>query len=167
MEVGRLPAGLMEAVAEHLSDLEEATRKRLGDPEDPLLVSVRSGAAVSMPGMMDTVLNLGLNDTAVAGLARRTGDERFAYDSYRRFIQMFGDIVLKIRHEKFEEALETIKEKRGVEEDPELDAGDLKELVETYKGLVEAEADRFRTIPPSSSSLRYGRSLTPGATIGP
>jgi pyruvate,orthophosphate dikinase len=114
IEVGRLPAGLMEALAEHLSDLEEATRKRLGDPEDPLLVSVPSGAAVSMPGMMDTVLNLGLNDAAVAGLARCTGDERFAHDSYRRFIQMFGDIVLKIRHEKFEEALRTIKEKRGV-----------------------------------------------------
>jgi pyruvate,orthophosphate dikinase len=142
MEAGELPAGLMESVAEHLGELEKATGKRLGDPEDPLLVSVRSGAAVSMPGMMDTVLNLGLNDTAVAGLARRTEDERFAHDSYRRFIQMFGDIVLKFPHEKFEEALEAVKGRRGVEEDPELDAGDLKELVQTYKGIVEAGTGR-------------------------
>jgi pyruvate,orthophosphate dikinase len=96
-----------------------------------------------MPGMMDTVLNLGLNDAAVAGLARRTGDERFAYDSYRRFIQMFGDIVLKIPHERFEEALEILKGERGVEEVPQLDAADLKELVNVYKEIVEAEADRL------------------------
>jgi pyruvate,orthophosphate dikinase len=141
-EAGRLSAGLMESVAEYLEVLEGVTGKRLGDSEDPLLVSVRSGAAVSMPGMMDTVLNLGLNDAAVAGLARRTGDERFAYDSYRRFIQMFGDIVLKIPHERFEEALEILKEERGVEEDPQLEAADLKELVNVYKEIVEAEADR-------------------------
>jgi pyruvate,orthophosphate dikinase len=141
-EAGRLPAGLMESVAEHLEDLEGLASKRLGDPRDPLLVSVRSGAAVSMPGMMDTVLNLGLNDAAVVGLARCTGDERFAHDSYRRFIQMFGDIVLKIPRERFEEALETLKEERGVEEDPQLEAADLKELVKVYKRIVEAEADR-------------------------
>ncbi|HSK82969.1 MAG TPA: pyruvate, phosphate dikinase [Rubrobacter sp.] len=139
-EAGRLSAGLMESVAEYLEVLEEVTGKRLGDSDNPLLVSVRSGAAVSMPGMMDTVLNLGLNDAAVAGLARRTGDERFAYDSYRRFIQMFGDIVLKIPHERFEEALEILKEERGVEEDPQLEAADLKELVNVYKEIVEAEA---------------------------
>ncbi len=139
---GKLPAGLMESVAEHLKDLEEVTGKRLGDSQDPLLVSVRSGAAVSMPGMMDTVLNLGLDDAAVVGLARRTGDERFAYDSYRRFIQMFGDIVLKIPHERFEEALGALKEGRGVEEDPQLEVADLEELVKVYKGLVGAEADR-------------------------
>ncbi len=141
-EAGRLSAGLMESVAEYLEVLEGVTGKRLGDSDNPLLVSVRSGAAVSMPGMMDTVLNLGLNDAAVAGLARRTGDERFAYDSYRRFIQMFGDIVLKIPHERFEEALEILKEERGVEEDPQLEAADLKELVNVYKEIVEAEADR-------------------------
>ena len=141
-EAGRLSAGLMESVAEYLEVLEGVTGKRLGDSDDPLLVSVRSGAAVSMPGMMDTVLNLGLNDAAVAGLARRTGDERFAYDSYRRFIQMFGDIVLKIPHERFEEALEILKEERGVEEDPQLEAADLKELVNVYKEIVESEADR-------------------------
>ncbi|HZY65808.1 MAG TPA: pyruvate, phosphate dikinase [Rubrobacteraceae bacterium] len=141
-ETGSLPERLMEAVAEHLKDLEGTTGKRLGDAADPLLVSVRSGAAASMPGMMDTVLNLGLGDDAVSGLARRTGDERFAYDAYRRFIQMFGDIVLKIPHKRFEEALRSLKEKRGVEEDPQLQAADLKELVEVYKGIVEAEADR-------------------------
>ena len=141
-EAGRLSAGLMESVAEYLEVLEGVTGKRLGDSDNPLLVSVRSGAAVSMPGMMDTVLNLGLNDAAVAGLARRTGDERFAYDSYRRFIQMFGDIVFKIPHERFEEALEILKEERGVEEDPQLEAADLKELVNVYKEIVEAEADR-------------------------
>jgi pyruvate, orthophosphate dikinase len=141
-EAGRLSAGLMESVAEYLEVLEGVTSKRLGDSDNPLLVSVRSGAAVSMPGMMDTVLNLGLNDAAVAGLARRTGDERFAYDSYRRFIQMFGDIVLKIPHERFEEALEILKEERGVEEDPQLEAADLKELVNVYKEIVEAEAAR-------------------------
>ena len=141
-EAGRLSAGLMESVAEYLEVLEGVTGKRLGDSDNPLLVSVRSGAAVSMPGMMDTVLNLGLNDAAVAGLARRTGDERFAYDSYRRFIQMFGDIVLKIPHERFEEALEILKEERGVEEDPQLEAADLKELVNVYKEIVKAEADR-------------------------
>jgi pyruvate,orthophosphate dikinase len=141
-EAGRLSAGLMESVAEYLEVLEGVTGKRLGDSDNPLLVSVRSGAAVSMPGMMDTVLNLGLNDAAVAGLARRTGDERFAYDSYRRFIQMFGDIVLKIPHERFQEALEILKEERGVEEDPQLEAADLKELVNVYKEIVEAEAAR-------------------------
>jgi pyruvate, orthophosphate dikinase len=141
-EAGRLSAGLMESVAEYLEVLEGVTGKRLGDSDDPLLVSVRSGAAVSMPGMMDTVLNLGLNDAAVDGLARRTGDERFAYDSYRRFIQMFGDIVLKIPHDRFEEALEILKEERGVEEDPQLEAADLKELVNVYKEIVEAEAAR-------------------------
>jgi pyruvate, orthophosphate dikinase len=141
-EAGRLSAGLMESVTEYLEVLEEVTGKRLGDSDNPLLVSVRSGAAVSMPGMMDTVLNLGLNDAAVAGLARRTGDERFAYDSHRRFIQMFGDIVLKIPHERFEEALEILKEERGVEEDPQLEAADLKELVNVYKEIVESEADR-------------------------
>ncbi len=141
-EAGRLSAGLMESVAEYLEVLEGVTSKRLGDSDNPLLVSVRSGASVSMPGMMDTVLNLGLNDAAVAGLARRTGDERFAYDSYRRFIQMFGDIVLKIPHERFEEALEILKEERGVEEDPQLEAADLQELVNVYKEIVESEADR-------------------------
>ncbi len=139
---GRLPAGLMESVAGRLGDLEEISGKRLGDTEDPLLVSVRSGAAASMPGMMDTVLNLGLGDAAVVGLARRVGDERFAYDSYRRFIHMFGDIVLKIPHGRFEGALGSLKEERGVEEDPQLEPADLEELVRIYKGIVEEETGR-------------------------
>ncbi|MCA1738305.1 MAG: pyruvate, phosphate dikinase, partial [Actinobacteria bacterium] len=142
LEAGELPDGLMESVTEYLGELEEATGKRFGDPEDPLLVSVRSGAAVSMPGMMDTVLNLGLNDTAVEGLTRRTEDERFARDSYRRFIQMFGDIVLDIEGDKFEEALDDLKRERGVEEDTDLSAEDLEELIDTYKEIVEKEADR-------------------------
>ncbi|MCA1729895.1 MAG: pyruvate, phosphate dikinase, partial [Actinobacteria bacterium] len=133
MEAGDLPDGLMESVTEYLGDLEENTGKRLGDPEDPLLVSVRSGAPVSMPGMMDTVLNLGLNDTAVEGLVHRTGDERFARDSYRRFIQMFGDIVLDIEGEEFEKALDDLKRERGVEEDTDLSAEDLGKLIDTYK----------------------------------
>ena len=142
MEAGEMPESLMESVTEYLGELEDATGKHLGDSEDPLLVSVRSGAAASMPGMMDTVLNLGLNDTAVEGLAHRTGDERFARDSYRRFIQMFGDIVLKVDQEKFEDALENLKEERGVEEDPDLGAGDLARLIDTYKRIVEEEAER-------------------------
>ena len=93
-----MPEGLMDEVAASLSALESAMGKRLGDPDDPLLVSVRSGAAFSMPGMMDTVLNLGMNDASVIGLAKQTGNERFAYDSYRRFVQMFGKIVLDSRH---------------------------------------------------------------------
>jgi pyruvate,orthophosphate dikinase len=142
MGAEEMPEGLMESVTEYLGELEDATGKRLGDSEDPLLVSVRSGASVSMPGMMDTVLNLGLNDTAVEGLAWRTGDERFARDSYRRFIQMFGDIVLKVDHEKFEEALDKLKKERGVEEDPDLDADELVGLIDTYKWIVEEEAGR-------------------------
>ena len=142
LEAGEMPDGLMESVTEYLDELEEATGKRLGDSEDPLLVSVRSGAAASMPGMMDTVLNLGLNDTAARGLARRTDDERFARDSYRRFIQMFGDIVLKVDQEKFEDALNDLKEERGVEEDPDLSADDLDGLIGTYKRIVEEEAER-------------------------
>jgi pyruvate, orthophosphate dikinase len=142
MEADEMPEGLMESVTKYLGELEEATGKRLGDSEDPLLVSVRSGAAASMPGMMDTVLNLGLNDSAVDGLARRTGDERFARDSYRRFIQMFGDIVLGIDHDKFGQAFDELKEERGVEEDTELDTDDLDGLIGTYKRIVEEEAGR-------------------------
>ena len=142
MDAGEMPESLMESVAEYLGELEESTGKRLGDSEDPLLVSVRSGAAASMPGMMDTVLNLGLNDTAVEGLAHRTDDERFARDSYRRFIQMFGEIVLGVDQEKFEDALDDLKRERGVEEDPDLSAGDLEGLIDTYKRIVEEEAER-------------------------
>jgi pyruvate,orthophosphate dikinase len=130
-----LPTGLEEEIADHLERLERTAGKRFGDPEDPLLVSVRSGAAVSMPGMMDTILNLGLNDAAVDGLARATGNERFAYDAYRRLIQMFGNVVDGVDAHEFEQALAALKEKRGVREDVELDAGDLRELVKRFKEL--------------------------------
>jgi len=136
----RLPDGLMDEVAGRRAELESKMGKRLGDADDPLLVSVRSGAAFSMPGMMDTVLNLGLNDVSVGGLARQTGNERFAYDSYRRFVQMFGKVVLDVDGDLFEEALHAKREERGVATDPELGADDLRELVEAFKAIVKAEA---------------------------
>ena len=135
----QIPDGLMEEVAEARTALEQKMGKQLGDPADPLLVSVRSGAAFSMPGMMDTVLNLGLNDVSVGGLAQQTDNERFAWDSYRRFVQMFGKIVLDIDGEKFEHALTEMREARGVATDPELSADDLRELVDRFKAIVLAE----------------------------
>ena len=133
----RFPENLYEEVSEHLAALEREAGKRLGDPENPLLVSVRSGARESMPGMMDTVLNLGLNDVSVEGLASRTGNPRFAYDSYRRFIQMFGDVVSEVDKEHFERALTALKRERGVENDVDLTAEDLRGLVEEYKRIYE------------------------------
>ena len=130
------PEGLREEVAVQLKKLEDLMGKKLGDAEDPLLVSVRSGAAISMPGMMDTVLNLGLNDRSVAGLAAKSGNERFAWDSYRRFIQMFGDVVLGIPHHKFEEILDARKEEAGVTTDVDLGVEQLKILVQAFKKLV-------------------------------
>jgi len=135
-----LPHGLMDEVAAALDALESKMGKRLGDDADPLLVSVRSGAAFSMPGMMDTVLNLGLNDASVMGLVKQTANERFAFDSYRRFVQMFGKIVLDINGERFEKALEELRHERGVVTDPELSADDLEGLVEVFKGIVKSEA---------------------------
>jgi len=134
-----LPDGLADEVAEHVGRLEAKTGKRFGDPSDPLLVSVRSGAAISMPGMMDTILNLGLNDAAVEGLAARTGNRRFAFDSYRRLIQMFGEVVDGIGGHCFEDALTALKRARGVSQDTDLTAGDLEELVETYRGIYRDE----------------------------
>jgi pyruvate,orthophosphate dikinase len=136
IESGELPEGLMDEVRGHMALVEEATGRGFGDPANPLLVSVRSGASVSMPGMMDTVLNLGLNDATVRGLAESTGDERFAYDSYRRFIQAFGEIVLKVPGHLFEEAIEEVKGARGVEADTELSAEDLRELVARFKEII-------------------------------
>ena len=135
-----IPDGLMDEVAGALAALEGDMGKRLGDAEDPLLVSVRSGAAFSMPGMMDTVLNLGLNDASVPGLAKQTGNERFAYDSYRRFVQMFGKIVLDVPADTFEEALHDLMESKGVAVDTALSADDLKALVITFKNIVKREA---------------------------
>ena len=130
---GELPEGLEAEIAEHIASLESKAGKQFGDPDDPLLVSVRSGAAVSMPGMMDTILNLGINDEAVAGLAKTTGNERFAYDSYRRLIQMYGEVVDGVEGHRFEQALTDMKAARGVKQDVELDATDLAELIETFK----------------------------------
>ena len=124
---------LNKEVTEHIKDLEKANEKTFGSTEDPLLVSVRSGAPISMPGMMDTILNLGLNDDAVIGLAKKTDNERFAYDSYRRFIQMFADVAMELDKNNFEKLLTAKKEAKGVKLDTELDANDLKELVEEYK----------------------------------
>ncbi len=127
------PDGLDEQVSNNIAKLEKAMGKKLGDHDNPLLVSVRSGAAVSMPGMMDTVLNLGLNDTVVDGIIEKTGNARFAYDIYRRFIDMFGDVVMGCHHEKFEEVIHKAKEKAGVNNDNELSAEQLKDVVEGYK----------------------------------
>jgi pyruvate,orthophosphate dikinase len=135
-----MPSELMGEVADALTALEGKMGKRLGDGGDPLLVSVRSGAPFSMPGMMDTVLNLGLNDVSVGGLAQQTANPRFAYDSYRRFVQMFGKIVLDIEGDRFEHALEELRTARGVATDPELSADDLAGLVERFKAIVLAEA---------------------------
>ena len=138
----RYPDGLEAEVQVALKRIEQAVGARFGDPKNPLLVSVRSGARVSMPGMMDTVLNLGLNDQTVEGLARNAEDERFAYDSYRRFIQMYGDVVLGVEHHNFEEILELHKEDRGVTLDTELTADDWKKVVEAYKQRVQEALGR-------------------------
>ncbi len=132
----KYPEGLEKEVEEHLARLEKSMGKKLGDPVDPLLVSVRSGAVASMPGMMDTILNLGLNDKAVEGIAKKTSNPRFAYDSYRRFIQMYSDVVLLVPHDDFEHALEQAKKAKKVTLDTGLDANDLIKLVETYKAIV-------------------------------
>ena len=131
----KYPDTLESEVAEHLERLEKLMGKKLGDANDPLLVSVRSGAAQSMPGMMDTILNLGMNDKAVEGLSTKTGNPRFAWDAYRRFIQMFGDVAMGVPSEGFENALDDIKVSKGVKLDTELDADDLKELVGRYKEI--------------------------------
>jgi pyruvate, orthophosphate dikinase len=133
------PDGLTDQVANGIAHIEGVTDRAFGDPANPLLVSVRSGARVSMPGMMDTVLNLGLNDATVEGLAASSGDARFAWDSYRRFIQMYADVVLGLDHHAFEDALEIAKEDRGYFLDTELEASDLIALVAEYKGLVESQ----------------------------
>ena len=135
----KLPEGLDKEILDHMAWLEGKTGKKFGSRENPLLVSVRSGAPISMPGMMDTILNLGLNDETVEGLSALTNDERFAYDSYRRFIQMFSNVVIGIPHEKFEEALTRIKEKYNVKEDPEIPPQGLKELIKKFKDIYKKE----------------------------
>jgi pyruvate,orthophosphate dikinase len=150
----KLPAGLWDQVEKALATIERSTKKKLGDPKDPLLVSVRSGAAMSMPGMMDTVLNLGLNDESRSGLAKLTKNERFAWDAYRRFISMFGRIVLGIDPAKFEHALDAKKKAARVKSDPELSPKQLEDLVNEYKAIVRKETGKpFPTEPQDQLRL--------------
>jgi pyruvate,orthophosphate dikinase len=155
MRTGEFPEGMWEQTLEALKDIEEQTGKKFGDPENPLLVSVRSGARVSMPGMMDTVLNLGLNDETRASLAELSGNEWFSYDAYRRFITMFSDIVMGYPRAYFEEKLQQLKEKEGVQTDPEVSLEGMKQLVEEYKQMY---ADHFGEPFPTDplKQLRLG-----------
>jgi pyruvate, orthophosphate dikinase len=153
---GTVPEGLDAEIEQHIAALEERAGRRFGDPGDPLLVSVRSGAAVSMPGMMDTILNLGLNDVAVEGLASSTANPRLAFDSYRRLIQMFGEVVDGVDGHRFEQALTDLKASRGVAQDVDLAADDLRELVETFKSISETETGRpFPTDPGEQLRRAY------------
>jgi pyruvate,orthophosphate dikinase len=141
LEQGTFPDDLREEVDRHLKQLERATKKKFGDAKNPLLVSVRSGAAVSMPGMMETILNLGLNDDTVNGLIAGSKNPRFAYDSYRRFVQMYGDVVFDLGKEPFEEVLTEAKRRRKVKRDIDLPADDLKALVEEFKAIIQSKTD--------------------------
>ncbi|MBE3090561.1 MAG: pyruvate, phosphate dikinase [Actinobacteria bacterium] len=153
----RYPEGLEDQIEENLKKLEEKMGMGFGDEEDPLLVSVRSGAVFSMPGMMDTVLNLGLNDKTVVALIEKTKNERFGWDSYRRFVQMFGDVVMDVEHNKFEEALQSKKDKKNVKFDTELTAEDLRELVEDYKKIIkEAKGRSFPQDPREQLKMSIG-----------
>jgi pyruvate,orthophosphate dikinase len=156
---GEFPDGLDEEIDQHMAALEEKTGKQFGDPDDPLLVSVRSGAAVSMPGMMDTILNLGLNDEAAAGLAKATGNPRFANDSYRRLIQMYGGVVDGIDGHRFEDALGRLKEERGAVQDVDLSAEDLAGLIETYKAIYREETGRDFPQDPREQLTRAVRAV--------
>jgi pyruvate,orthophosphate dikinase len=142
LEQGRVPDSLAAEVTQHLTALEQKMGRKLGDHADPLLVSVRSGAKFSMPGMMETVLNIGLSDESVHGLAKQAGSERFAWDSYRRLIQMFGKTVLDIEGHEFEQAIDTAKQAKGTKNDLDLDAEDLQSLVESFKGIVKDKTGR-------------------------
>ncbi|MDQ1493705.1 MAG: pyruvate, orthophosphate dikinase, partial [Actinomycetota bacterium] len=142
LESGDAPAEMEAEISEHLASLEKAMGKKLGDADDPLLVSVRSGAKFSMPGMMDTVLNIGLNDHSVNGLAKQGGNERFAWDSYRRLLSMFGKTVLGADGELFEHALDELKKTKNTTNDLDLDAGDFQALVDTYKEIIRTHAGR-------------------------
>jgi pyruvate,orthophosphate dikinase len=154
-----LPDGLDEEIDRHLAALEQKTGKRFGAADDPLLVSVRSGAAVSMPGMMDTILNLGLNDEAVQGLAHATGNERFANDSYRRLIQMYGEVVDGIDAHRFEQALTDLKKARGAAQDVDLTAEDLAELLDTYRRTYREETGRDFPQDPRDQLTRAVRAV--------
>jgi len=138
----KYPDDLQKQIDKGTKSIEKVIGKKFGDEQNPLLVSVRSGARASMPGMMDTILNLGLNDKTVEGLSKKSGNERFAYDSYRRFITMYSDVVLEVDHYVFEEILDLKKQDKGVYLDTELNADDLKDLVEKYKAKVLEETKK-------------------------
>src|SRR6266542_4064430 len=159
MRARRFPEGLEEEIQKHLRSLEHKTGRRFGDTEDPLLVSVRSGAAVSMPGMMETILNLGLNAEAVEGLARATGNRRFAFDYYRRLIQMYGEVVDGIDAHRFEHALGELKESRRAKQDVDLDADDLVELVEIFRGIYRDETGESFPQDPQAQLARAVRAV--------
>ncbi|MBC8552991.1 MAG: pyruvate, phosphate dikinase, partial [Candidatus Brocadiales bacterium] len=145
---GKYPASMKEQVLENLRKLEKEMGAKLGDSENPLLVSVRSGAAQSMPGMMDTVLNLGMSPAAVKGVIKKSGNERFAWDSYRRFMQMFGDVVMGVSHHSFEEALQSVKDLVGTEFDTDLGVEDLKLVIQKYRDVYKAATgEEFPTDP--------------------
>jgi len=156
---GQVPGALDAEVDEHIAALEARTEKGFGDERNPLLVSVRSGAAVSMPGMMDTILNLGLNDVAVEGLAAATGNARFALDSYRRLVQMYGEVVDGVDAHRFEQALTDLKAARGVEQDVDLTADDLRELVATFAAIYEEETDNAFPQEPREQLQRAYRAV--------
>ncbi|MFR5091654.1 MAG: PEP/pyruvate-binding domain-containing protein [Adlercreutzia equolifaciens] len=170
------PEGALDTIAEYRADLEERMGKRLGDAEDPLLVSVRSGAPFSMPGMMDTVLNLGLNDESINGLIKQTDNPRFAWDSYRRFIQMFSNVVMGLDGDLFENAIVAMKNDRGVASDTDLTAEDLQELVDEFKAIfaenVDGEAypslvvDGARCLPPGSHGAAAAGHARPSSALG-
>ena len=159
----KYPAELKKQVIENVARLEKVTKKKLGDPDNPLLVSVRSGSARSMPGMMETILNLGLNDKSVEGIAKVTGNERFAYDAYRRFVQMFSTVAMGMPKEDLEHKLRAMKQRLGVKEDTAVPASGWKELVGEYKAYYwKRRESRFRKIPWSSCGARLARCLAPG-----
>src|SRR3990172_5940734 len=137
LEKNQLPGGLMDEIRSHMKALEKKTGKGFGDNQNPLLVSVRSGSAMSMPGMMDTILNLGLNETSLKGLIKQTGNARFDYDAYRRFIQLFGKIALNISDEHFDDRMAAIKRKDGARLDVDLNAEHLKELAGAFLEIIE------------------------------
>src|SRR5271169_4271402 len=142
LEKNQLPGGLMDEIKSHMKALEKKTGKGFGGGENPLLVSVRSGSAMSMPGMMDTILNLGLNETSLKGLIKQTANERFAYDAYRRFIQLFGKIALGIGDEHFDERMAAIKRKYDAHSDLDLDAGPLRELAGEFLAIVKRNSGK-------------------------
>ncbi|MFF8193428.1 pyruvate, phosphate dikinase [Streptomyces bobili] len=154
LDSGGEPPGMWEEVSSHLSAVEAAAGRLLGQPDDPLLLSVRSGARFSMPGMMETILDVGLNDDSVLGLAKVSGSERFAWDSYRRLVQMFGTTVMGVDASHFERAIALLKDVRAVPDDVHLDAGDLAQLVETYKNLIHLETGEYFPQSPAEQLRR-------------